>query len=624
MSNKTVFAPKRVSNHDITWNDVNWKEIENRVRRIQLRIYRAKRNGDKKKVHKLQKFLMTCFEAKLMAVRQVTTLNRGRKTPGVDKQVASTPNDKMRLVRSLELNGGAYVIRRVWIPKPGKTEKRPLGIPVILDRAKQTLVKLALEPEWEAVFEPNSYGFRPGRRTHDAIEGIFCCLNRNTPKWIFDADIRKCFDTINHNALLDKLDTFPAMRNQIQAWLKAGVMEGYAQSPKDYEDVIETAMGTPQGGGISPLLANIALHGLENHLTEFVANLPIKPSEKSNRGRAAKISALGFIRYADDFVIIHRNREILDLCIEQTKQWLSTIGLTINDEKSKIRDSRQGFKFLGFKITNVRKMRIGVYKTSIVPSKDNCEKFQNNIRSILQKNKSISSYQLINLLKPRILGWANYYRYCECKDTFRRMDFAIFNKLRAWVFRRDTKNGRTIVRDRYFPKGKTYVFNGRVYKDNWVLVGRSKDKKDKLIEKYLLKMSWVKSEKFVKIKGDASPFNGNKLYWSLRTSKHSYYATSTTKLLKRQNGICPICNIPFTVFDDESWEIDHIKPRSLGGKHSYDNLQLLHKSCHIEKSRTDGSRKVNYEISDQALQEPDEGKLSRPDLKTRRNSNISS
>lgn len=571
---------------NITWNNVDWKSTSNYVRRIQNRIYKAKRNGDKKRVHKLQNFLINSIAAKLIAVRQVTTLNQGRKTPGVDKQIVTTPTEKMQLVRSLQLDGVALPIRRVWIPKPGKSEKRPLGIPVIRERAKQALAKLALEPEWEATFEPNSYGFRPGRRTHDAIEAIFKCLNRNTPKWVFDADIRKCFDTIDHDALLKKLETFPAMERQIKAWLKAGVIEGYANSETDN---IETTMGTPQGGVISPLLANVALHGLENHLTEFVSHLPIKPHPGANRGRAAKVKALGFIRYADDFIIIHRNREILDLCIEQTHIWLSQMGLTISAEKSKVKDTRESFNFLGFQIITVRKKNVGTYKVSITPSKKNCAEFLSNIREILQRNKAISTFQLIKMIKPKVLGWANYYKYCECQKTFHKMDFLIYNKLRAWVFRRDTKNGRIAIRARYFPKGQHYVFQGRSYKDNWILVGKAKNKKGKIEQEFLPKTSWLKSEKFIKVKDIASPYDGNKLYWTLRSSTYSLYSTTITKLLKTQNGICPCCKVPFNVFDEDTWEIDHIKPKSLGGKNTYDNLQLLHKTCHLAKTRTDGS-----------------------------------
>ena len=198
---------------------MDWAKVNSFVRRFQYRIYKASLKGDKVKVVILQKKLLRSNAAKLYAVRQVTTKNKGRFTSGVDQKLFIKPKEKIQLAESLKLDGKANLIHRVWIPKPGKTEKRPLGIPTIEDRAKQALAKLVLEPEWEALFEPNSYGFRPGRSCHDAIEAIFKNLHHNRPKWIFDADIRKCFDKIEHQALLQKLNTFPLMRRQVKAWL---------------------------------------------------------------------------------------------------------------------------------------------------------------------------------------------------------------------------------------------------------------------------------------------------------------------------------------------------------------------------------------------------------------------
>lgn len=243
------------SDRQVTWANIDWTYVENNVRKMQHRIYEAKRSGNTERLHWLQKRLINSKTAKLVAVRAVTTLNKGRNTAGVDKQVLTDPEEKLSLAFSLKLDGRALPICRVWIPKPGRQEKRPLGIPVIRDRAKQALAKLALEPEWEASFEPNSYGFRPGRSAQDAIEAIFLGLHHDTPKWVFDADIRKCFDEIDHDALIKKMGTFPRMKRQIGAWLKAGVMEGYANTSKD-ASVLPTIKGTPQGGVISPLLAD--------------------------------------------------------------------------------------------------------------------------------------------------------------------------------------------------------------------------------------------------------------------------------------------------------------------------------------------------------------------------------
>src|SRR4028118_1827797 len=231
----------------VEWRSINWRKLERRVYKLQKRIYRASQRGNLKALRKLQKMLMKSWSARALAVRRVTQDNTGKKTAGVDGLKSLTPKHRLDLVTKLRLGIKASPTRRVWIPKPGTEEKRPLGIPTMKDRALQALVKLALEPEWEARFEPNSHGFRPGRSCHDSVEAIFNAI-RYKPKYVLDADIAKCFDRIDHEALLNKLNTFPAIRRQIRAWLKAGVMDNMQH--------YETSEGTPQGGVISPLLAN--------------------------------------------------------------------------------------------------------------------------------------------------------------------------------------------------------------------------------------------------------------------------------------------------------------------------------------------------------------------------------
>src|SRR4028118_466964 len=244
----------------VEWRSINWRKLERRVYKLQKRIYRASQRGNLKALRKLQKMLMKSWSARALAVRRVTQDNQGKKTAGVDGLKSLTPKQRLDLVNKLRLGTKASPTRRVWIPKPGTEEKRPLGIPTMKDRALQALTKLALEPEWEARFEPNSYGFRPGRSCHDAIEAIFSSINKK-PKYVLDADITKCFDRIDHEALLRKLNTFPTLRRQIRAWLKAGVMDG--------KQLFQTSEGTPQGGARSPILANIALHGMEERIKQY-------------------------------------------------------------------------------------------------------------------------------------------------------------------------------------------------------------------------------------------------------------------------------------------------------------------------------------------------------------------
>ena len=276
--------------------------------KLQARIYRASSRGDVNTVHRLQRLLMKSWSGKCLAVRRVTQDNQGKKTAGIDGWKSLTPKLRLTLVNSLgEHRGKSAAVRRVWIPKPGTKEKRPLGIPTIYDRAHQELVKLALEPEWEARFEPNSSGFRPGRSPHDAIEQIFICINQQ-PKWVLDADIAKCFDRINHNALLDKLGTTPTIRRHIKGWLKAGAIDWTSFAER--KGFNPTKMGTPQGGVISPLLANIALHGMEEVVKTAFPTKDIKEKGKY----MGCINDAHLIRYADDFVVLHENLDVVLKC----------------------------------------------------------------------------------------------------------------------------------------------------------------------------------------------------------------------------------------------------------------------------------------------------------------------
>src|SRR5919199_3234561 len=284
---------KTLSNQMVEWHSINWRKLERRVYKLQKRIYRASNRGDVKAVRRLQKTLMKSWSARALSVRRVTQDNTGKKTAGVDGGKSLSPAARLKLVNSLKLGSKVSPTKRVWIPKPGTEEKRPLGIPTMKDRALQTLAKLALEPEWEAKFEPNSYGFRPGRSCQDAVRAIFDAI-RYKAKYVLDADIAKCFDRIDHEALLNKLNTSPAIRRQIRAWLKAGVM--------DNMQYFETSEGTPQGGVISPLLANIALHGMENRIKHYADTLPTR----SGHGKRDNRRSLSLIRYADDFVILAR------------------------------------------------------------------------------------------------------------------------------------------------------------------------------------------------------------------------------------------------------------------------------------------------------------------------------
>ena len=482
---------------NMSWEMIVWPQVKDRIRRLQRRIYEESKNGNKRRMYFLQNILINSRDAKLLAVLQVTTLNKGKKGSGVDKYVPTTAKEKSLLAKSLSFNGKAQPIRRKGVEKPGKSELRPLGIPTIRDRAKQAVGKLCLLPQWEARFEPNSYGFRPGRTSHDAIEAIFQNLCHNVHKYVSYAGCRRCFDTISHEALIRKLDTFPTMETQVNAWLKAGIMEGYMHTSRDI-----TGLPFPQGTILSPLLANVALHGIENHLHLFAKTIPGKPLSTSNRGTKAKPQALGVVRYADEIVLMHGNKQILERCIEETKSFLSLVSLDVH-EKPVLKDGREGFQFLGFQI--IQLFRKGNYSCKIYPSRESQGRLLLKVRGIIQSSKAVSSYELIERLKPVIIGWAQYFQYCECSTTFTRLNHLIFEKLRAWAFRRDKRNNRAAIKERYFPTGKTYSYLGVVHSDNWVLNGQKKTRFG-IKTNFLPNISWFPSKTFTKIVGASSPF----------------------------------------------------------------------------------------------------------------------
>lgn len=505
----------------IAWKTINWTQVEFRVRRYQTRIYKASRDNNNSKVKCLQKRLLRSLDAKLMAVRRVTTLNKGKKIPRIDKKIFVTDNQKGKLVQKLKLNGKASPIKRVYIDKSRTKDNQSLGIRIIEDRAKQVLCLLALEPEWEARFEPNSYAFRPGRSCHDAMESIFLNL-RNTSgdedfhKYILNMDISKYFNKIDHDYLIPKLETVPEIKNQVKAWLKADIFYEFQISKPDR--ISKIIQGTPQGEIISPLLSNIALHGIENHLLDWICT---KPSfwEKNSYNKDAKRKSLAFVRYAGNFVIIHKEKSVIQEVKKEMARWLLDVPrLEISEAETSILSSNEGFDFLGFSIITVSR---GKPRVKIYPSRKSQATLLFKVQNIIQNNRSASTYNLILKLRPVIIGWANYFRFSECKKVFHKLTHLIHQKLRAWVFRRDTRNGRMNVKQRYFPSGKTYFYDGRRHQDNWVLTGKQLGKHGEIQEIWLPHIIWVKSKKWVKVKAGKSPYDGDKEYW-----------------IKRQNGYC--------------------------------------------------------------------------------------
>ncbi|MGI2908521.1 group II intron reverse transcriptase/maturase [Tolypothrix sp. VBCCA 56010] len=572
-SNARGFSPM------IEWKIILWRKLERKVFKLQKRIYQASQRGDVKLVRGLQKILMKSWSARALSVRRVSQDNQGKKTAGVDGQKSLTPKQRIDLIGLMKLGSKVSPTRRVWIPKPGTEEKRPLGIPTMKDRALQALVKLALEPEWEARFEPNSYGFRAGRSCHDAIEAIFTSIHCKS-KFVLDADIAKCFDRIDHEALLNKLNTFPTMRRQIRAWLKAGVM--------DNMQYFDTSEGTPQGGVISPLLANIALHGMEERVKQYAETLPTR----GGFGKRDNRKALNFIRYADDFVVLHEDRTVVQRCKEIISEWLKGMGLELKQSKTRFahtlnqcEQEQPGFNFLGF---SIRQFPVGKYhtgktsrgnkplgfKTIITPSKDKQKVHYDKIAVVIDAHKTAPQAALISRINPIIRGWAKYYSTVISSEAYSDVDNLTFLKLIAWAKRRHPNKSVGWVVKKYWQT---------VGGANWVFATRSEGKNPMR----LLKHSATEIKRHVKVKGDSSPYDGNLVYWSTRMGNNPEMPKRVSTLLKAQKGKCAHCKLHFR--ESDVMEVDHKIPKSKGGKDSYDNWQLLHRHCHDTKTASDGS-----------------------------------
>jgi len=574
------FGKPKTTKTTNVWKAINWAKIQRYVFKLQKRIYQAAKSGQDAKVRRLQRLLVKSYYARLLAVRKVTQDNQGKKTAGVDGMIAISPEQRLNLTEEIKGTLKAKPLRRVWIPKPGRDEKRPLGIPTIKDRARQALIKLALEPEWESRMEGTSYGFRPGRSAHDAISRIYITINRGS-YFVLDADIAKCFDRINHNFLLSKIHCPSSLKRDIKQWLKAGVLDNGV-----FE---ETETGTPQGGVISPLLANIALDGM----ARLIETLFPKKSDKRNQAV--------LIRYADDFVVISPSLKIIEQCKTAISEWLKSIGLELKPEKTRVchtlnpieyngKTEEPGFDFLGF---NIRQYPAGKYKagkiykgisktflTHIKPSQKAVKAHTEAIKGVIKKHKTTPQSALISHLNPIIRGWANYYSGVVSMDTFNKLDYTIWLMLRAWTVSRCGKANYKNLKN-YFRPGTVKLSNGKERHESWLF-----QTKDGL---HLWKHNWTPIVRHTLVRADASPYDGNWTYWATRRGQAIDTPTRVAKLLKKQQGKCSRCGQYFTPSD--LIEVDHIHPLRLGGKDEYKNLQLLHRHCHDDKSAFDGSLK---------------------------------
>jgi RNA-directed DNA polymerase len=522
----TVSGPEDAS---LDWRQIDWRQAERNVRRLRQRIFTASKAGDLQKVRRLQALMLRSRSNALVSVRRVTERNAGRLTAGVDGEVVLTPRAKAELVSRIQHPREpfkALPVRRVYIPKPGSKKQRPLGIPVLIDRCHQARVLNALEPEWEARFEPKSYGFRPGRGCHDAIAAIYQVAKGKSPRrlWVLDADLAGAFDRIGHDHLMRMLGSFPA-RGMIRQWLKAGVVENGRLS--------RTEEGTPQGGVISPVLLNIALHGMET----------AAGARYGADGYARKGSPV-LIRYADDFVVhCHSKQEALEVKA-RLAAWLAPRGLTFNEDKTRVVSLSEGYDFLGF---NVRRYR---QKPLIKPGQLAVRRIRRRLRDELRSLRGSNAQAVIKRLNPIIRGWAAYYRTQVSAVAFGKLDHYLWRLTWKWATFSHANKPTSWVIARYFGK-----FN-KARQDRWVFGDRSSGA-------FMHRFAWTNIVRHPIVKHAASPDDPALVdYWAWRRRKATLPINRTALWLHRQqNGRCAICKTmllaasdrPQTPRDWEHW-----------------------------------------------------------------------
>ncbi|WP_330114756.1 group II intron reverse transcriptase/maturase [Pseudomonas sp. JS3066] len=557
----TPATPVKSASFDGTeeWHSLDWANIQVSVRKTQLKIAQATGEGNWRRVKRLQRLLTHSFHGRCLAVRRVTE-NRGRKTPGVDGATWATPSAKLRAVMSLSKKRGyrAQPLRRVWIPKPGKAERRPLGIPTMLDRAMQALYLLALEPVVESTSDPRSYGFRPDRATTDAMVELFHLLATPVaPTWVMEGDIKGFFDNINHDWLIKNV---PMDKMMLRKWLRAGVV--------DRRQFAATEAGTPQGGIISPCLANVTLNGLETQLKRHLAQkLGVKKAEKTK---------VQVVRYADDFVITADSKELLEDEVRPwVEQFLAVRGVELSREKTHITHILDGFDFLGWNFRKyVPKSPKRKTKLLIKPSRKNASAFYRKVSEIVRDSGALTQDALIGQLNPVLKGWAQYHSQVVAKRTFSKLDHMIHWRIWRWAKRRHPNKSAKWIKKKYF-----HYIGGR----KWVFAHPYKSGNGKTGYRQLFLLASTEIRRGKRLPLAYQPYDAEQeLKWEdLRVKRMQHklqYRGQILRLFQRQRGVCALCG--HAVSKETGWHDHHVIRRVDGGSDKPNNRVLLHPNCH--------------------------------------------
>ena len=565
------------------WLDIDWKAIKNSVRNLRRRIYRAKQNSQWNKVRSLMKLILRSYSNLLLSVQRVTQENQGRRRTGIDAHTAKTSVERVKLVKEM-LGYSLWQVKpakKIYIPK-AKDKPNQLGISMVKNRVAQAVVNNGLEPIWEAEFQTNSYGFGLGRSYHDALEKSWIRLQKEKHTWILNADIKGAFENINHEYILTAIGEIPG-RELIKQWLKAGYVKA--------EIFQQTERGIPQGGIISPLLANIALDGMERLLAKYKTVKTyqcMKQSTVEEYTKQGKLDKYGFIRYADDFIITARREEDIKAIIPTIEKWLSQRGLELNQDRTNLVHVEQGFNFLGF---NLRQFKGSCF---IVPQKEKVKELLAEIRAWLKGHPTSTQEAVISHLNSIIRGWGNYYRYGVSQRIFSYVDHQIWKSLWQWSLRRHSKRvgkqkgkGKEWVRKRYFK-----TLNG----NKWTFATSRRNKHGKKETIAICQLAKTPIQGYVKIKGVALPDDPSltkyweqpytkygKAYWD-KDSKYykvsQFHSWKCTLCEEYLGWKCPLygeCLFNFNGEELHTHQKIRVKESDIN---KVDNLVYLHKACH--------------------------------------------